>query len=411
MTTGPRFQFLSRSDKNDPGALSEPDAWYVLPYPGETYQTHGVSLDSPSDPYASIDQFFSQFDGGIIAGWLSYELSAWNHDLPRPDRTGDELPLIGLAHFSDPTDSLSPEESSTFHLGEFDPVTDRTRYEDGVEEIRRLIREGYVYQVNLSQRFEAPVTGRLDQLLSVLDDDLLPPHGVYGTWEDHEFLSLSPERFFRVEGNEIHTQPIKGTRPRGGDPHGDDRLREQLLRSEKDRAEHAMIVDLERNDLNRVCRPGTVTTTELSAHYTYPTVHHLVSTVKGKLRSDVTPGSLFRNVFPGGSITGAPKHTAVRVIDRLESRNRGLYTGTIGYWDLDQGVADWNIAIRTLVRRGERAWWDSGGGIVIDSDPAEEYRESLDKVTLIRRINQSTDQPPTEQLRAGEVSANDGPLV
>jgi len=238
-----------------------------------------------------------------------------------------------------------------------------------------------------------------------------PPPSAYVSHGDHEHPSLSRERFLHLDGDEIITQPIKGTRPRGGNPHEDNRLRGELLRSEKDHAEHAMIVDLERNDLNRVCRPGTVTTQKLAEHHSFPTVHHLVSTVNGELRSDVTPGQLFRSTFPGGSITGAPKHTAVRLIDRLETRQRGIYTGTIGFWDLDRAVADWNIAIRTLVRSGKRGWWDSGGGIVIDSDPESEYRESLDKLALIRRMNRPNDRGVPERLRGGGSDRGGRPMV
>jgi para-aminobenzoate synthetase component 1 len=147
-----------------------------------------------------------------------------------------------------------------------------------------------------------------------------------------------------------------------------------------------MIVDLERNDLNRVCRSGSVHVPERKVVRSFPTVHHLVSTVQGELRDGVGFSDLLRELFPGGSITGCPKPITLRVIDQLEERFRELYTGTIGYWDRNREYADWNIAIRTLIRNENRVSWDSGGGIVIDSRPDREYRESFDKIQLIQTI-------------------------
>jgi para-aminobenzoate synthetase component 1 len=151
-----------------------------------------------------------------------------------------------------------------------------------------------------------------------------------------------------------------------------------------------MIVDLERNDMNRVCEVGSVEVPELARLRSYPTVHHLVSTVRGRRKSSVSTGDLFRNLFPGGSVTGAPKSMAIRLIHHLEGRSRGLYTGTLGYWDRDRDRAEWNILIRTLIKHGKQAWWDAGGGIVIDSDPDREYRESVDKTGPLQQIRKNT---------------------
>lgn len=409
MSNGPGFLFPGDTKTLAGSQLTGADAWLTGPDQSGEYEHHGLPSLNSGDPYTVIDEFFDRFDGGIIAGWLSYELVSWNHDLPEPSPPEHALPLLCLAHFSDWSETESATKPAA-RLGSFEPVEDQNRYERGVRRIQEAIRRGDVYQVNLSQRFETGVNGSLRTLLDNTDDQRIPPHSVYGSLGEHEILSLSPERFLRVEGDIVRTQPIKGTRARGETPHEDDRRREELLRSGKDRAEHAMIVDLERNDLNRVCKPGSVRVPELIVHRRFPTVHHLVSTVEGRLREDVSPGELFRRTFPGGSITGAPKHTAVRLIDRLENRHRGLYTGTMGYWDLDRDVADWNIAIRTLVRHEDRAWWDSGGGIVIDSDPADEYSESLDKVALIRRLSASAESP-VDQVRSGGGLRGSGGLV
>jgi len=383
------FLVLSSGESDPPIHLSSPNASMIRRYSEGSYDLEGIDFNPDDDPYRAIDQFFERFDTGIIAGYLSYDLGAWNHELPLPESEGTEPPLLQLAHYTKSGRSYHGDTDSV-RVGEFEPQIDRSEFEECVDSIRDSIRRGDVYQVNYSHRFLAPVEGTLRSLAAHISNRMISPRSVYVSTPNHEILSLSPERFLRIEGNEILTEPIKGTRSRGRTPHEDDMLREQLLRSEKDRAEHTMIVDLERNDLNRICKPGTVVVPEMAAHHVFPTVHHLVSTVKGTLESDVTPGQIFRHTFPGGSITGAPKHTALKIIDRLERRNRGIYTGTIGYWDLDRDVADWNVAIRTLVRYRDRVSWDSGCGIVYDSNSSDEYEESLHKTSLIRKVARST---------------------
>ena len=192
-------------------------------------------------------------------------------------------------------------------------------------------------------------------------------------------LSASPERFLRVDARGlVETRPIKGTRPRGFGPEHDAALGLALTESEKDRAENLMIVDLLRNDLSRVCAPGTVHVPELFALERYATVHHLVSTVVGQLTAGSTVVDLLRAAFPGGSITGAPKMRAMEIIAELEPSERGVYCGSILYWSLS-GSVDSSIAIRTAVALAGRIYFSAGGGIVADSDPEQEYRETLDK--------------------------------
>src|SRR6266705_2066150 len=196
---------------------------------------------------------------------------------------------------------------------------------------------------------------------------------------DHRLLSASPERFLRVRGREVETRPIKGTRPRGRTHAADERLAQELLASEKDAAENVMIVDLERNDLGKVCEFGSVHVPVLRGLRSLPNVHHLESVVRGRLRDDVTVPRLLRATFPGGSITGAPKPRAMEIIERLEPHRRGVYTGALGYVSWDRSL-DWNIAIRTATVIGPTAYFAVGGGIVADSDPEAEYQETLDKL-------------------------------
>ena len=191
-------------------------------------------------------------------------------------------------------------------------------------------------------------------------------------------VGASPERFLKVRGDRVETRPIKGTRPRGKSPEEDRALAQALLSSVKDRAENVMIVDLERNDIGRVCRYGTVKVTELAILETYPTVFHLTSTVVGRLSEGKSRIDLLKATFPGGSITGAPKVRAMEIIDELEPTRRSVYTGSLGYLSFG-GDMDLNIVIRTMIIKGGRAYFQVGGAIVYDSEPEAEYIETLDK--------------------------------
>jgi para-aminobenzoate synthetase component 1 len=180
----------------------------------------------------------------------------------------------------------------------------------------------------------------------------------------------------------VETRPIKGTNPRGKDAAEDARLAHELTQSIKDQAENVMIVDLERNDLGRVCRYGTIKVTELAVLETFPTVFHLTSTVVGRLRPDISRIDLLKATFPGGSITGAPKVRSMEIIDELEPTRRNAYTGTIGYLSFGSNL-DLNIVIRTFIIKNRRAYFQAGGGIVYDSNPEAEYQESLDKAKAL----------------------------
>jgi para-aminobenzoate synthetase component 1 len=246
------------------------------------------------------------------------------------------------------------------------------------------IAAGDVYQVNLAQRFLVDPAPPLPALYRSLRDASPAPFLALYSLPEGGIASSSPERFFRIAGERIETWPIKGTRPRGRTPAEDLALAAALRQSEKDRAENVMIVDLERNDLGRVAEVGTVTVAELCGVASHANVHHLVSRVEGRLRPDAGPVDIIRAMFPGGSITGAPKIRAVEIIDDLEPVRRGVYTGAIGYWDLS-GDCDWNIAIRTVVVANGRASFHAGGGIVADSTPEAEYEETLVKASGMMR--------------------------
>lgn len=254
----------------------------------------------------------------------------------------------------------------------------RERYLASVHRIKEYIRSGDVYQVNLAQRFEASWSANPGDLYQRLRTRSPAPFAAFLATESGEVMSCSPERFLRLRSGQVETRPIKGTRPRGVTPEEDQRLASELLSSAKERAELLMIVDLERNDLGRVCVPGTIRVADLYRLETHPTVFHLVGSVTGALRAECDVLDLLRATFPGGSITGAPKIRAMQIIDELESAPRHLYTGAIGYLGFDGGC-DLSIAIRTIVTRKGRASYHVGAGIVWDSDPESEYEETLAK--------------------------------
>ena len=254
----------------------------------------------------------------------------------------------------------------------------REGYYRAIERAKDLIARGDIYQVNLSQRLECSFDGDPFELYLELRKINPAPFAAYLNFDRFKIVSASPERFIRVNKRYIETRPIKGTRPRGLDNKEDSSLKEELLASAKDRAEHVMIVDLERNDIGRVCEYGSVSPTEFIILESYSTVHHLVSTVSGTLREGTDIADCLMNCFPGGSITGAPKVRAMEVIEELEPTKRGIYTGSIGYMDFC-GDADLSIVIRTIVIKDKRAYFQIGGGIVTDSDPEKEYQETLDK--------------------------------
>jgi len=260
-------------------------------------------------------------------------------------------------------------------------IVSNFEHQDYLEVVRRAkeyIAAGDIFQANLSQRLACRMDDEPFALYRRLRRASPAPFAAYMEVPGGAVLSASPERFLQVRGRWIETRPIKGTRPRGSDRPSDEALANELLASAKDRAENVMIVDLERNDLGRVCKYGSVRVASLCALEAYAQVFHLVSTVEGELRDECGPVDVLRATFPGGSITGAPKVRAMEIIDELEPTARSVYTGAIGYIGFD-GDLDLNIAIRTILTCKGWAYAQVGGGIVADSDPEAEYEETWDK--------------------------------
>lgn len=282
-----------------------------------------------------------------------------------------------LTRLRQPVAQTTPD----FHLtGRFTTNTDPAQYRTSFERIQDYIQAGDCYQVNLSQCFSANFSGDPWHAYRALRGVAAAPFSAYLTLpHDAALMCLSPEHFLSLHGHRVETSPIKGTRPRHNDPLADAQAQRELRASHKDRAENLMIVDLLRNDLGRSCLPGSIHVDRLFDVQSFPTVHHLVSTISGELRPGLSAWDLLCDSFPGGSITGAPKRRAMEIIDELEPHERQVYCGSVIYVSAD-GRMDSNIAIRSLLYENGvvRCW--GGGGIVADSDWEQEYQECYDKV-------------------------------
>lgn len=263
----------------------------------------------------------------------------------------------------------------------------RDRYLDAVRRIKRYIRDGDIYQANFSHRFEQPFHGRPVRFFHWQNRHNPSGYAAYLDAGDFQIVSASPEMFITIHNGLIRTKPIKGTRPRiNASDEQTARLNaeqfNELLTSEKEQAELNMIIDLERNDVARICKPGTRRVIQPRTIETYPTVFHAVATVGGELCSDLTFSDVLKAMFPGGSITGAPKIRSMEIIDELEPTARGVYTGAIGFVGLD-GTVCLNIAIRTAIITNGSAFVQTGGGIVADSDPQAEWDETITKARAL----------------------------
>ena len=286
------------------------------------------------------------------------------------------------ALLADPT-GFVPQPVGLAHIEEDEPAA----FTDAVARIKRYIVEGDVFQVNVSREWRAtlaPGVAAAD-LYAALRRANPAPFSALADFGDCQIVSSSPERLVRVTPDGwIDTRPIAGTHPRSADPQEDAALKQRLIDSRKERAEHVMLIDLERNDLGRVCVPGTVAVNELMSVASYATVHHIESNVRGRLRAGVGPAEIFRALFPGGTITGCPKVRCMQIIRELETAPRRAYTGSLGYINRD-GSLDSNILIRSFMQQGEQLRFRAGAGIVADSDPERELQETRHKARGLLR--------------------------
>ncbi len=353
------------------------------------------------------------FPGGFF-GYISYDL-AWSiEDLPRTARRDRPVPelwlewvdltavydhhsgLLTLASLDLDTDLEQLEEKVRKALEQPlelppphgsvrpEPILNQATFCSMVARAKEYIAAGDIYQANLSCRFDGRYTGSSASLYERLRSINPAPFACLLRSPGFEIISSSPERLVSLHDGIAETRPIAGTRPRGASDEQDEKLRAELLAHPKERAEHIMLLDLERNDLGKVCRPGTVVVDELMVLERYSHVNHIVSNVRGELREDVGPFALLAATFPGGTITGVPKKRCMEIIDKLEPVGRGSYTGSAGYISVT-GDMDLNILIRSYQRFGDQITYQVGAGIVADSVPEREWAECLAKGEALQR--------------------------
>ncbi len=277
------------------------------------------------------------------------------------------------------------EPNITESSNNFTSNFEKESYEKAILNLKEYIRNGDVYIANMTRQIWCYNKEESFSIYEKLRSINKAPFSAYMNFNDFQVISSSPERFLYVKDKMVHTRPIKGTRPRGKNPLEDMENRKALENSEKDKSELLMIVDLERNDLSKVCKPNSVKVTELFKIEEYATVFHLVSTIEGELEEGVSAVKCIRECFPGGSITGAPKIRAMEIIEELEGLRRNLYTGSIGYFDL-RGNCDFNIVIRTIIKKDNKAYFGVGGGITYDSKEEDEWFETIDKGKALMRV-------------------------
>ncbi|MFL0799852.1 MAG: aminodeoxychorismate synthase component I [Agarilytica sp.] len=364
-----------------------------------------------STPSELINNTQLPFIGGVI-GYLNYEFNAEDFGIqPKMPLTASYFGIYHWALIQDHKEKAAYLVFTNFCDEDFrnqirttlsspvkKPISDfkveglstdlsKDKYLENFERIKHHIIAGDTYQINYAQRFSGNFSGSSLAAYLSLRKVMPSPFSAYLKLSDDAVLSLSPERFIQIDGSKAKTQPIKGTAPRGLSSEEDKELAKQLKNSEKNRAENVMIVDLLRNDFSKSCQPNSVTAPKLFELESFANVHHLVSTVEGEISSGISPLTFFLRCFPGGSITGAPKKRAMEIIQTLEDHPRNIYCGAICYMSVN-GKFDSNIAIRTLLINEEKIYCWGGGGIVADSDPEEEYQESLQKIgILIEALN------------------------
>lgn len=326
------------------------------------------------------DCFIGLYDGGVVYDHLLKEI--WIVDAQVRKGGKNRLAKIEalVTGFVKPEIHLPSRENAPIFTSNFE----REAYLKALTRVKDYIRSGDIYQANLTQRFTTKLEQQPIELYYKLRTVNPAPFAAFMTLPQGAIVSSSPERLVKMNNRCLEARPIKGTRPRGVAPEEDERLKAELIASEKDRSELLMIVDLERNDLSKVAKTGTVKVPELMICETYPTVFHLVSTVTAELKDGLNPIDVIRATFPGGSITGAPKIRAMEVIDELEPTQRSVYTGSIGYIGFN-GQMDLNIAIRTIICHHDQACFQVGGGIVWDSEEVDEYEETLHKAKAMMK--------------------------
>jgi len=340
---------------------------------------------SAKDDLNVYDLYFGLYNYVIVVDHLEEKtyIATPDIDIEKEKNILEEVESRIINANENGVDSICYEEREVEHV-KLESNFTKKQFEKSVQKVKDYIRSGDIYQVNLTQRFNGKTTLSSYELYRDLRNVSPAPFGAYLNFDDFNILSNSPERFIKCIDRKIETRPIKGTRPRGKTKEEDLKLQEELRNSEKDRAELLMIVDLERNDIGKISKVGTVKVPELFVIEPYANVNHLVATVTGEVEDGRDSVDVIKATFPGGSITGAPKIRAMEIIDELEPTQRNIYTGSIGYIGFN-GDMDLNIAIRTIIKKDDDVYFQVGGGMTWGSNPSDEYQETLDKAKSIMK--------------------------
>ncbi len=399
----PVIYLESQSDEHPASRYS-----YLAGLPEASLTAHGDKITrmekgevytEDQNPWEALRAFQHEQDDWLF-GYISYDLKNYSEDLfsgnQDPVRAPDLYfmkPGMVLQHDLQRGDSrvikgdLPVEISLDFDVDsqvDFDRLeysVDKSDYLAMIREAQRRITEGEFYEINLSHQLRMDFAGDPVVLYNRMKKTGPVPFGAYLQLDDLTVACASPERFMAKEGDTIYSQPIKGTRGRGQTSEEDERLKEELTSSEKEKAENLMIVDLVRNDFNRVAETGSVHVPRLFDLQTFGTVHQMVSTVQARV-GDISPVDILKACFPMGSMTGAPKISAMKSIEELENYRRGIYSGTIGYFT-PAGDFDFNVVIRTALLKNNRLYYSVGGAITSESDPDQEWEETLVKARTL----------------------------
>ncbi|MCA1012755.1 aminodeoxychorismate synthase component I [Halobacillus halophilus] len=362
------FEFSDRYGDKSPKRFADPERI-----------VSAETIEQVEQAFFEVEQALQQ--GYYAAGFVSYEAApAFDEALQvHPD---SEWPLVWFGIFNEPVSSGLSSHSESFQVSDWLMEGDYSQYKEGISEIKKAIKRGETYQVNYTTRLKADFSGNEYAFYRQLANAQKSSYSAYINTGTHQLLSASPELFFRIDDGTITTKPMKGTAPRGRFLVEDEKRKADLLRSEKERSENLMIVDLLRNDLGRIALPGSVHVPELFEVETYPTVHQMTSTIKGQLDGSFSMWEVFQALFPCGSITGAPKVRTMEYIRELERSPREVYCGAIGYMTPEK-EAVFNVPIRTVMLNNGTAAYGTGGGVTWESTSEGEYKEIHTKAKLL----------------------------
>jgi len=383
------FEFNDRYGDKSPKRFADPER--VI---------SAETVEQVEQAFLEVEKALQQ--GFYAAGFVSYE-AAPAFDKALQVHSNSEWPLVWFGIFHEPVSSEVSSYSDSFQVSDWLMEGDYSQYKEGISEIKKAIKLGETYQVNYTTRLKADFSGNEYAFYRQLSAAQKSSYSAYINTGTHQLLSASPELFFRIDDGTITTKPMKGTAPRGRFLAEDEKRKADLLRSEKERSENLMIVDLLRNDLGRIALPGSVRVPELFEVETYPTVHQMTSTIKGQLDDSFSMWEVFQALFPCGSITGAPKVRTMEYIRELERSPREVYCGAIGYMTPEK-EAVFNVPIRTVMLNNGTAAYGTGGGVTWESTSEGEYEEMHTKAKLLTETVPEFRLLETMRLDDGRIS-------